>query len=240
MAGDVDQDLPGPDLLRVVFGVVTVIARRGRPTPWPTLAWLGVFFLIGVYAARGIAWWPLAAATAVAGLLAPDPAVAAAEAAKPEPETPRAFRRLNAAIVVIFVLVGIVLLPIWRPVDARTEAPTGILLYAPPGITAKLREIAKPGDRVFNPRSGARGSSSRCRTCGSRWTPDRVLSATGLARLQRGHRRQRRLGAADRLVGSDDRGDGQAGPGRRRPVRQLGWKPVYTDEDGTIMVAPDR
>ena len=24
-------------------------------------------------------------------------------------------------------------------------------MYAPPGITAKLREIAKPGDRLFNP-----------------------------------------------------------------------------------------
>ena len=67
------RTFPGLIFFASVFGVVTVIARRGRPTPWPTLAWLGVFFLIGVYAARGIAWWPLAAVTAVAGLLAPDP-----------------------------------------------------------------------------------------------------------------------------------------------------------------------
>ena len=71
---------------------------------------------------------------------------------KPEPETPRAFRRLNAAIVVIFVLVGIVLLPDLaprrRPAPRRRRASCSTRR---PGSPAKLREIAKPGDRVFNP-----------------------------------------------------------------------------------------
>src|SRR6478752_9029315 len=93
--------IPGLIFFASVFCVAVVIARRGRATPWPTLAWLGVFFLIGVYAARGIAWWPLAAVTAVAGLLA-DPA----RVEVPEREAPPLFRRLNAAIVVLFVVVG--------------------------------------------------------------------------------------------------------------------------------------
>ena len=29
-----------------------ISARRGRPTAWPTLLWLGFFFVIGAYAAR--------------------------------------------------------------------------------------------------------------------------------------------------------------------------------------------
>src|SRR4029079_4573019 len=140
------RTIPGLIFFASVFCVAVVIARRGRATPWPTLAWLGVFFLIGVYAARGIAWWPLAAVTAVAARLA-DPA----RMAEPEREAPPLFRRLNAAIVVLFVVVGVALLPLWRPGDARTQAPSGILVYAPPGITAALRDLAKPGDRVFNP-----------------------------------------------------------------------------------------
>ena len=48
--------------------VAAYLARRGRPTPWPTLLWLGFFFVIGAYAARGIAWWPFAAVAALAPL----------------------------------------------------------------------------------------------------------------------------------------------------------------------------
>src|SRR6478609_1341503 len=235
------RTFPGLIFFASVFGVVTVIARRGRPTPWPTLAWLGVFFLIGVYAARGIAWWPLAAATAVAGLLAPDPATAAAEAVKPEPETPRAFRRLNAAIVVIFVLVGIVLLPIWRPVNARTEAPTGILLYAPPGITAKLREIAKPGDRVFNPQEWGSwfeftmpdlpvAMDSRIEF----YPPQVWRDYSGVIAGSDGW--EQRIASWDPTIAVMAKRD-QAVVDR---FAKLGWKSVYTDEDGTIMVAPDR
>src|SRR3954471_17551932 len=122
------RTIPGLIFFASVFIVAIVIARRGRTTPWPTLAWLAVFFLVGVYAARGIAWWPLAAITATAGLLAD----CASLAAQAEPETPRLFRRLNAAIVVLVVLVGLALLPVWRPIDPGTQAPSGILVYAPP------------------------------------------------------------------------------------------------------------
>jgi DMSO reductase anchor subunit len=78
------RTIPGLIFFGSAMAVVVVLARRGRPAPWPTLAWLAVFFLIGVYAARGLAWWPLAAVPVVAGLLV-DPA---REPAKAEPVTP--------------------------------------------------------------------------------------------------------------------------------------------------------
>ena len=37
--------------------VVTLMARSGRAVPWTTLAWIGVFAAIGLYAQRGLAWW---------------------------------------------------------------------------------------------------------------------------------------------------------------------------------------
>jgi hypothetical protein len=231
------RTLPGLLFFGSVFAVAVVIARRGRPTPWPTLAWLAVFFLIGVYAARGIAWWPLAAVVAVAGLLA-DPA-RAAEAA--EPETPRLFRRLNAAIVVLFIVVGIVLLPVWRHVDSRLDAPEGILLYAPPGITATLRDLARPGDRVFNPQEWGSwfefalpdlpvAMDSRIEFYPADvWRDyDNVLAGREgwQARIVSWAPTIAVIAKRDQLI--VDRFTG------------IGWRSVYSDADGSIMVAPDR
>jgi hypothetical protein len=127
-----------------VAAVVTLIARSGRAVPWPTLAWLGVFVAIGLYAQRGLAWWSLAGAVAVIGLLPRD-------ADTPERMTTPILRRLNVAVAAVLVLVGIALLPIWRSTDAGTGVPVGVLTDAPPGVTAALREVARPGDHVFNP-----------------------------------------------------------------------------------------
>lgn len=138
------RDVPGLLFFGSVAAIAVLIARRGLATPWPTLAWLAAFFLIGVYAQRGIAWWPLAAVAAIAGTLIP----AAADPARLDPPT---MRRLNTVIAGALVLVGVTLLPVWRPIDPGTRAPVGVLTDAPPGVTAALRDIARPGDRVFNP-----------------------------------------------------------------------------------------
>lgn len=127
-----------------VAAVVAWIARGGRPVPWPNLAWLGVFAAIGLYAQRGLAWWALAGAVAVMGLLPRG-------ADDSEPATPPTLRRLNVVVAAALILAGVALLPIWRPTDPATGVPVGVLTDAPPGITAALREVARPGDHVLNP-----------------------------------------------------------------------------------------
>ena len=133
-----------------VAAVVLLIARRGRATAWPTLLWLGVFAFIGAYAVRGAAWWPLVAVAAIAGVLVTGPASAGATARIDLPDSPL-MRRLNLVVVVGVVLAVIALLPVWRSVEPATGAPVGVLTEAPPGITAALRDVARPGDRIFNP-----------------------------------------------------------------------------------------
>jgi hypothetical protein len=137
------RTVPGMLFFGSAFAVVVLLARRGVRTAWPTLVWLGVFFVVGAYAIRGVAWWPLGAAFAVAPLVA-----------RPEP-VERALapwaRRLNALIPAGIVVVGIALLPVWRPLEPGLDAPAGVVGNAPPGITAALREQAQPGDHVFNP-----------------------------------------------------------------------------------------
>ncbi len=126
------------------LGVVALLARRGRVTPWPTLLWLATFFLIGLYAERGVAWWPLAAFVAVTGLLA-TPVGATHVAAQGS----ASIRRANAIVAGVLVIVAIALLPLWRPTDPGTGTPVGVLSAAPSGVTAAIREAARPGDHVF-------------------------------------------------------------------------------------------
>ena len=231
------RTVPGVLFFGSLVGVVVVLARRGRPAPWPTLAWLGVFFLIGVYAARGVAWWPLAAVVAVAGLLA-DPA---REPEAPEPVAPPVFRRLNAAIAVAFIVVGIVLLPVWRPIDPRLDAPKGVLLYAPPGITATLRDLARPGDRLFNPQEWGSWFEFSL--------PDLPVAMDSriefypadvwrdydsvLAGREGWEDRIKSWGATIAVMAARDQ------PTIDR-FTKIGWRSVYSDEDGSILVAPGR
>ena len=114
-------------------------------SPWPTLLWLAFFFVIGAYAVRGIAWWPLGAVAAVATLLEPAPRVVKAPAEAP------AFRIVNAGVAIAIVIACVVALPVWRPVDPGTGAPQGTLSFAPSGITLALEGVAGPGDRILNP-----------------------------------------------------------------------------------------
>ena len=137
------RSVPGLLFFASVGAVVVLIARRGRSTSWPILAWLGVFFVVGVWAERGVAWWPLAAFVAVTALLP----VASIERVRVEPAR---LRRLNVVIAAALVLAGIALLPGWLAIDPGTGTPAGLLAQAPSGVTAALRSSALDGDRVFN------------------------------------------------------------------------------------------
>ncbi len=140
------RSLPGILFFASVMAVVALLARSGARASWPRLAWLGAFFVIGIYAIRGVAWWPIATATLIAGWLIP----AQAEGTRERLGTPF-MRRVNLGVAAVLVVVGIALLPLWRPLDPGLQAPVGVVGLAPSGITATLREITRPDDRLFNP-----------------------------------------------------------------------------------------
>ena len=132
----------------VAFLVAAVFAwRRGR-LAWPELLVPAAFFGLGLLAVRGLAWWPLVAATTVAGWVGAPASATVEESPRSEPAL---FRRVNAAVVGLLVLAAIALLPIWRPVDAGLRAPSGLVGQAPSGITAALRSLVTPGTRLFAP-----------------------------------------------------------------------------------------
>jgi hypothetical protein len=139
------RSVPGVLFFGSAMLVAALIARGGRRVSWPALLWLAVFFAIGVYAARGVAWWPIAAVAVVAPVLAHsrNPRVVA------EPATERS-RPPNLAIAGVLVVAAVALLPVWRPVDAGLGAPAGVVSFAPSGITSALRSIAREGDRIVN------------------------------------------------------------------------------------------
>jgi hypothetical protein len=143
------RNVPGMLFFTSVAAVAVLIARRGERTSWPTLAWLGAFAAIGAYAIRGVAWWPLGAVAAIAGTLVRQPATRP-ETADARPDPPL-IRRMNVVLAGAIVVACVALLPVWRPIEAGLAAPAGVVGNAPPGITAALREMARPGDKLFNP-----------------------------------------------------------------------------------------
>ncbi|HEY8772267.1 MAG TPA: hypothetical protein VIM66_03755 [Candidatus Limnocylindria bacterium] len=148
-------------------------ARRGRSgggsalPPWPALLTLVVFALLGAVTGRGLAWWPLAAVFVCAGFLrtpanpSRDPATAtdAATRITDGDELRGRTRRgtkgspLNAVVAGILILTGIALLPIWRPLGPA-GVPSGVLSYAPQGITQRLalfENLNSHAATVWNP-----------------------------------------------------------------------------------------
>jgi hypothetical protein len=232
------RDGPGILFFASVVAVVVLLARRGRSVPWPTLAWLGVFFVIGAYAARGIAWWPLGAVAALAGLLGLD---ASDQPERPERAGTPTLRRLNTVFAGAIVVAGIVFLPIWRPIDPGTRAPAGVVSNAPPGITAALRDLARPGDKLLNPQVWGSwfefalpdvlvAIDSRIE-----FFPPAVWDAydRAMSSLDGGARQIREWGVTIAAFEDPDHGLADRLDG-------IGWRIIYVDGDGLIMVSPNR
>jgi len=135
---------PGILFFGSAVGVAIALARAQRRVAWPALLWLTVFFAIGIFAARGVAWWPIGALPVVAPLLA-------AQGGSATEQVIQRHQRPNLAIAVAIVLVAVALLPIWRPIDPGLGAPAGVIGSAPSGMTAALRTLARADDRLLNP-----------------------------------------------------------------------------------------
>ncbi|MBA2719601.1 MAG: hypothetical protein H0U52_10220 [Chloroflexi bacterium] len=142
------RTIPGILFFGSVAVAVLLLVRRGRPPTWPALAWLAVFAAIGTYAIRGVAWWPLGSAVAIAGVLA---ARETSTEAAPAPRRAERSSRLNVVFVGLIVLVCVALVPVWRPIDSRLGVPVGTVGDAPGGITHALGKAVRPGDRILNP-----------------------------------------------------------------------------------------
>ena len=122
-----------------------VLAIRGRARlRLPDWLLLATLLAIGVWAIRGLAWWPFGAVFVVGGL--PDVLGSASRKASVR------LTRLPTVIAAALVLLVVLALPWWRPADSMTGR-AGILSYAPSGIAAELRRIAPPGTRVLAPQT---------------------------------------------------------------------------------------
>ncbi len=123
-----------------VAAVAGLLARRQRLVPWTTITWLGVFFLIGLTAIRSTAWWALAAAPPVAGLLVN-------QRSRPHRALPAS--ALNTAIAFLLVIPSLALFP-WSLVGSPADSPGKRVPGAPVGLTRELQRLLQPGDRIFN------------------------------------------------------------------------------------------
>lgn len=138
------RDPAGLAFFASAAGLVVLIARRDGRVPWPMLAWLGAFGVVGLYALRGVAWWSLAAFVAATSLW---PVVAARVDATERPT----LRKLNGATAGLLIVLVVGLLPLWRPIDPATGGPLGLLRDAPGGITYALQSMGMSGQRILNP-----------------------------------------------------------------------------------------
>jgi hypothetical protein len=123
-----------------VAAVVYLLAHRGRPTPWPTLVWLGLFFAMALTAGRNTMWWGLAAAPALAGLIGQ-------AGQRPRRELPPSLA--NTAIAACLVLLVGIFFSISLE-GGSSHQPGTRVADAPAALTAELRRVLQPGDRIFN------------------------------------------------------------------------------------------
>jgi hypothetical protein len=222
--------------------LLVALARRGRAVPPTILLWLVPFAGLGAWAVRGLAWWPLVATVTVARVTV-DPPGSAVPASRERRGT-AIMRRLNVVVAALLVVAGVALLPVWRAEDPALRAPVGVLGTAPAGITAALRSLVAPSDRLFAPQPwGSWFEFAVPET--SVFIDSRIeLFAPGVwddydaitdgradwqARLEQWNvtivvavDRLGPLPLADRLAGDP------------------GWRQVYEDEDGRIFVRSDR
>jgi hypothetical protein len=131
----------------LMIALVVGALREHRRLAAVSVVWLLPFAAIGARAVRGLAWWPIVAAITAARLLGHNDAARV----RAEPADPPLLRRLNFVIALLIVVSGIALLPLWRAQDPGLRAPVGVVGNAPAGITAALRDLVRPGDRLFAP-----------------------------------------------------------------------------------------
>ena len=145
--------VPGALFYASLVGTVVFLAlqtRKGRVglSDW---VWVVGWGLVAVWAERGLAWWPFAAAYAVGTAIGrfPRPREGPPEDRPWEPRS-----RLNGAVALVLGGAIVLALPWWRPPDPLTGRQ-GLLSYAPSGLAQSLAASAPPGTRVFTQQTWA-------------------------------------------------------------------------------------
>jgi hypothetical protein len=160
----------------LLIGLLIVALRiradgyRVGPATFAPIATLVAFGILGVVTARGLAWWALILPISTSALahdgslsrflprglgvlrtLFTGPgAQASARLSRPS--------QVNTIVALLLILVGIGLLPAWRPIGAA-GVPIGTLSFAPQGIAARLNVIVGGraadliGTRVWSPQT---------------------------------------------------------------------------------------
>jgi hypothetical protein len=135
------RTVPGILFFASALAVVVLLARRGvRRLADARLA--RVFFVIGAYAIRGVAWWPLGASSPSRRSWPARSRSNGRSASGPRGSTPPSSARSSSRDRAAAGL---------APDRPGLQAPSGVVGNAPPGITGALREQAKDGDHLFNP-----------------------------------------------------------------------------------------
>ena len=127
--------------------VAVLLARRGPPSPGRRSRGSAVFAAIGAYAIRGVAWWPLGAAVAVAGVARDRRGARPTRpTARPRPSAARAERSspLNLVVVGLIVVVCVVLFPVWRPIDAGSARRPASSATPRPGSPQRCAASSSP------------------------------------------------------------------------------------------------
>lgn len=125
--------------------VLVLLLVRGRVLSWLQLAWLGGLALLGLMAVRNVVWWAIGSAPYVARLVG-GLEFRGRRVGDPALDAPRGLG--YTAIAGASVVLALVALPIWRPIDA-VYGPEGVVRYAPRGVTEALVAEARPGEHLF-------------------------------------------------------------------------------------------
>jgi hypothetical protein len=131
------RDLAGVAFFGSGLVVAAFFARRGR-APRATLLALGLFFVIGLQAVRGVFWWDLVVPSLVAAHLPSRPERAGGSTAP---------AWMGVSVIAAVVAIGIAFLP-WVRAAAGSDRERA-LLTAPAGVTDELRRTVEPGARFY-------------------------------------------------------------------------------------------
>lgn len=125
--------------------MLILLLVRGRVLSWLQLAWLGGLALLSLMAVRNVVWWAIGSAP-YAALLVGGLELRGRRLGDPRLDAPRGMG--YTAIAGAAVVLALVALPIWRPIDP-VYGPEGVVRYAPRGVTEALAVEAEPGERLF-------------------------------------------------------------------------------------------